>query len=113
MGELKDYLELKQKVLNDSSLAALIREHDSDLDKLSTLLSVPNYNAAEAIELANDIDYLSSLIIQNPLYLEYLAAKESVVSSMQKRASHISGCRCAVCKARELSSSRKAFEEDQ
>lgn len=113
MGELKDYLELRQRVLSDSSLAALIQEHDSDVDKLNKLLSDPDYNATEAIELTNDIEYLSSLIIQNPLYLEYLDAKESIVRSMQRRASHLSGCKCAVCKARELSLDCKILEEDQ
>lgn len=111
MGELKDYLELRQRILSDAALSAILQEYDTDVDKLNMLLADPDYDASEAIRLTNDIEYLSVLIGQNPLCCKYLALKESVSASMQERAGHFTGCNCAMCKARM--SNRKLYEENE
>lgn len=111
MGELKNYLELRQKILNDPALSMLMQEYDSNVERLKELLSEPDYDAEEAIRLTNDTEYLSCLIGQNPLYQEYLRVKECVSRSMQERACHFSGCSCAACKAKE--SSRRLYEENE
>lgn len=111
MGELKTYLELRQQILSDPTLSALIAEYDSDVEKLNMLLSDPDYDAAEAIRLTNDAEYLSGIISQSPLYRKYLSAKEAVSSSMQERAGHMTGCNCALCKAKE--SCRRPYKENE
>lgn len=111
MGELKEYLELRQRILSDAALSAIMQEYDSDVEKLNLLLSDPDYDASEAIRLTNDIEYLSVLIGQNPLCRKYLTLKESVSASMQERANHFSGCNCAMCKARM--STRRRYEENE
>ncbi len=111
MSKLKEYLQLRQRLLNDPALSAMIQEYDSDIEKLNALLAVPDYDASEAIRLTNDAEYLSFMIGQNPLYQQYLSAKESVSCSMRERSCHMSGCNCAECMAQQ--SNRRIFEEKE
>ncbi len=111
MSELKEYLELRQQILSDPALFSLIKEYDSDVEKLNTLLLDQDYDAAEAIRLTNDVEYLSGLIEKDPLYRKYLSAKEAVSSLMQERAGHMCGCKCAVCKSKQ--SCRRPYKENE
>lgn|GEM_PF-3067801 len=111
MGELKEYLDLLQEVRSDPALAAMLAAYESDSEQLSLLLSDPDYDAAEAIRLTNDCEYLCSMIESNPLYQRYRKAKETVACSMQTRAAHFSGCNCAVCQSRNCN--RKPYKENE
>ncbi len=109
MGELKDYLTLFQQLQKDERLMRLISEYETEAAQLQTLLLDPDYDAAEAIRLTNDIEYLSSVIANDPLYRSFAEAKEKMERAAQIRAAHFDpNCNCAACqKAR----ARKPYEE--
>lgn len=111
MGELKTYLDLLQAVKSDESLMAMISEYESAAEQLNELLQNPDYDAAEAIRLTNDAEYLSMMIQNNPLYSAYARAKDTVQKSMQERFPHGCGCSCAACQSK--CSNRREYEEEK
>ena len=113
MGELKDDLTLFQLVKKDEKLMQLMTEYETDANRLQALLNDPDYDAAEAIRLTNDLEYLSDEIQRVPLYHAFAEAKAKLDQSVSERAStlHLSGCNCAACqKAR---TSRKPYGESK
>lgn len=102
MGELKTYLTLLKKVQSDESLMKAIEVYEDTTRRLQALLKDEDYDAAEAIRLTNDAEYLSDMIRRNPTYSEFAAAKETLDQSMAARIAHtgMPGCNCSACRAK-------------
>lgn len=112
MGELKEYLILLERVKKDEALMKLIDEYDADAARLNELLKNPDYDAAEAIRLTNDIEYLTLVIERHPLYQSYAAAKAAMEKAVDNRIKHtnLPDCQCAMCQ--EKRSKRRKYEEE-
>ena len=101
MHELKTYLELSEKVKADSALMQLIDEYQKETKQLMDLLQNPDYDAQEAIRLTNDVEWMSSEISSNPLYREFVAAKDALDLALREKAamSMPCDCNCSTCHA--------------
>ncbi len=101
MHELKTYLELSEKVKADTALMELIDEYQKETKQLMDLLQDPNYDAQEAIRLTNDVEWMSGQISSNPLYQEFVAAKDALDRVLREKAamSMPCDCNCSTCKA--------------
>lgn len=101
MHELKTYLELSEKLKADKALMELINTYQSETDQLMKLIRDPDYDAAEAIRLTNDVEYMSETIAQNPLYKEFVAAKDALDKVLREKAamSMPCDCNCSTCKS--------------
>ena len=111
MAELKTYLTLLNDLRSDKALMQIIDAYESTTQQLSALLMDPDYDAAEAIRLTNDAEYLSAIIASTPKYNAYIAAREQFEASVAAKIQHtgMPGCNCAMCKN---ASKRKKFEEE-
>lgn len=95
MDELKHYLNLSEQVNRDEALLAMIREYEETTKRLALLIQEPDYDAAEAIRLTNDSEYLSEQIANHPLYRSYVEAKRALQTVLEQRAQkHIPSCSC-------------------
>lgn len=101
MHELKTYLDLSEKVKADEALIKLIDDYQSETKQLMDLLQDPDYDAQEAIRLTNDVEYMSEQISQNPLYREFVAAKDALDRVLREKAamSMPCDCNCSTCKS--------------
>ena len=101
MHELKTYLELSEKVKADSALMQLIDAYQSETKQLMDLIQDPDYDAQEAIRLTNDVEYMSDQISKNPLYREFIAAKDALDRVLREKAamSMPCDCNCSTCKS--------------
>ncbi len=99
MDELKRYLELSEQVRKDAALMKIIDEYHEKSQALVTLLQDEAYDAAEAIRLTNDVEYLSGCISKNALYQQYFDAKESMEKALLERAvmTMPCDCNCSTC----------------
>ena len=95
MDELKTYLTLSKQVNQDAALLEMIHSYEDSGKKLALLLQNKDYDAAEAIRLTNDIEYLSEQIFNSPLYRSYVEAKDALRSVLAKRSEQfIPSCAC-------------------
>ena len=101
MNELKNYLEISEKVKADQALMQLIDTYQAETKRLMDLIQDPDYDAQEAIRLTNDVEYMSSQISSNKLYCEFLAAKEALDHALREKAikSMPCDCNCRTCKS--------------
>ena len=101
MHELKTYLELSEKVKADQALMDLIDTYQSETKQLMDLIQDPEYDAQEAIRLTNDVEYMSDQISKNPLYREFIAAKDALDRVLREKAamSMPCDCNCSTCKS--------------
>ena len=101
MHELKTYLDLSEQVKADHALMELIDTYQTETKQLMDLIQNPDYDAAEAIRLTNDVEYMSQQISENPLYRKFLAAKDALDRALREKAamSMPCDCNCSTCKA--------------
>ena len=101
MHELKTYLELSEKVKADAALMQLIDDYQNETKQLMDLLQDPDYDAQEAIRLTNDVEWMSGQISSNPLYREFVAAKDALDRALREKAamSMPCDCNCSTCHA--------------
>lgn len=101
MHELKTYLDISEKLKADKALMDLIESYESETKKLMELVQDPNYDAQEAIRLTNDVEYMSDTISRNPLYREFVAAKDALEKVLREKAamSMSCDCNCSTCKS--------------
>ena len=101
MHELKTYLDISEKLKADKALMDLIESYESETKKLMELVQDPNYDAQEAIRLTNDVEYMSDTISHNPLYHEFVAAKDALEKVLREKAamSMSCDCNCSTCKS--------------
>ena len=99
MHELKTYLELSEKVKADAALMQLIDDYQNETKQLMDLLQDPDYDAQEAIRLTNDVEWMSGQISSNPLYREFVAAKDALDRVLREKAamSMPCDCNCSTC----------------
>lgn len=100
MHELKTYLDLSEQVKADHALMELIDTYQTETKQLMDLIQNPDYDAAEAIRLTNDVEYMSQQISENPLYRKFLAAKDALDRALREKAamSMPCDCNCSTCK---------------
>jgi cell fate (sporulation/competence/biofilm development) regulator YlbF (YheA/YmcA/DUF963 family) len=100
MHELKNYLELSEKVKADKALMKLIDAYQTETKQLMDLLQDPDYDAQEAIRLTNDVEYMSGQISANKLYGEFVRAKDALDKALREKAimSMPCDCNCSTCK---------------
>ena len=100
MHELKTYLELSEQLKADKALMELIDAYQAETQKLMDLLQDPDYDAQEAILLTNDVEYMSDTISRNPLYQQFVAAKDALDKVLREKAamSMSCDCNCSTCK---------------
>lgn len=101
MHELKTYLELSEKVKANEALMQLIDAYQKETKQLMDLLQNPDYDAQEAICLTNDVEWMSGQISANPLYCEFVAAKDALDRVLREKAamSMPCDCNCSTCHA--------------
>ena len=99
MHELKTYLDLSEQVKADHALMELIDAYQTETKQLMDLIQNPDYDAAEAIRLTNDVEYMSQQISRNPLYREFAAAKDALDRALREKAamSMPCDCNCSTC----------------
>ena len=110
MHELKQYLELSEKVKADKALMELIDAYQSETKQLMDLLQDPDYDAQEAIRLTNDVEYMSMQISANELYRQFVSAKDALDKALREKAVMSMPCDCNCSKCSKECESR---EEDQ
>ncbi len=101
MHELKNYLELSEKVKADTALMELIDTYQTETKQLMDLIQNPDYDAQEAIRLTNDVEYMSEQISSNALYREFVSAKDALDRALREKAvmSMPCDCNCSTCKS--------------
>lgn len=97
MHELKTYLELSEKVKADAALMKSILEYESKTKTLVELVQKEDYDAAEAIRLTNDVEYLSDVISKNELYQQFVEAKDELEKVLRERVALSCDCDCKNC----------------
>ena len=99
MHELKAYLEASEKLKADEALMKLIEQYESETKELVELVQKPDYDAQRAIELTNDVEYMSDQISKNELYRAFTAAKEELENVLREKAamSMPCDCNCSTC----------------
>lgn len=110
MHELKQYLELSEKVKADKSLMELIDAYETETKQLMDLLQDPEYDAKEAIRLTNDVEYMSAQISANELYRQFVSAKDALDKVLREKAVMSMPCDCDCSKCSKECESR---EEDK
>jgi cell fate (sporulation/competence/biofilm development) regulator YlbF (YheA/YmcA/DUF963 family) len=101
MNELKTYLELSEQVKADNALMQMIESYETETKQLMELLQDSDYDAQEAIRLTNDIEYMSDQISKNPLYNQFVSAKNALDKVLLEKAAKAMpcDCNCSTCKA--------------
>lgn len=99
MHELKQYLDLSEKVKGDKPLMELIDAYQAETKQLMDLLQDPEYDAQEAIRLTNDVEYMSAQISANELYRKFVSAKDALDKALREKAvmSMPCDCNCSTC----------------
>ncbi len=101
MSELKRYLELSNQARQDTNLMHLMQAYDQTVASLNGLLEQEDYDAAEAIRLTNDAEYLAAEIAKNDLYQSLAEAKNALNHAIANRAgTFVCGCNCAACQSK-------------
>lgn len=88
-AEFLDYIEKKKAVEANESLYAVIEEYERTTAALVALMQQTDYDAAEAIRLTNDAEFLSSQIEKHPDYVSLVAANDLLQAYL---ASHMPTC---------------------
>lgn len=97
MHELKTYLELSEQVKANTALMDMIREYESKTKLLVELVQKEDYDPAEAIQLTNDVEYLSELISRSELYQQFVTAKDELEKVLRERVALSCDCDCSNC----------------
>lgn len=74
--EFLEYIDCKKKVEGNVSLYSMIGEYESAAAALVKLMENSDYDAAEAIRLTNDVEFLSGQIEKHPDYIALVAAND-------------------------------------
>ena len=101
MHELKTYLEISEKLKADEALMKMIDAYEAETKQLMDMVQKPDYDAAEAIRLTNDVEYMSDQISRNKLYKAFVEAKDALEKALREKAilSMPCDCNCSTCKS--------------
>ncbi len=95
-SEFLHYVEMKKAVEANETLYPMILEYEKTTEALVSLMQNSEYDAAEAIRLTNDAEYLSGQIERHPDYCRLVEANDRLQAFLAATQPACGGA-CATC----------------